>query len=1069
MIIPAADGTTAEGGEGDAGDGTPTPTPVASALSTTGRKNGPKNVSPFAWIWIIVVFVAAGLLYVRYRYLKKNKGLDGKDLVIAFVPGVPFIAEKFGYLGPVKDLKTDSAIPDKSFNTATAMKELKAMESPAKGNSPKGPAPKGAFKPSYPSGGQTKPVQQKAPIKRPTELSVNHAKAVADGKAAGNAGTKAASVTAVKAAGAAVGSVAAKKAAAPRAKAELTPEQQKQREEAKRLLEERKAAQAKRVEEIRKKNAQNNKAGFNDKGSSDTLNKKAESQMDFLRGRNNTAEDYSPFKRPDEGSVNAESAEQRAPIKHSNHTANKASVLAATKAQTGALPAADPNQYSPFKRAESTDAEDKKNEPKAPIKRPAEFSINQAKNTAGNRPDADTLSSTSENKYEGFMRTPYRPGIQPKKPEGPSPFKPLTDENGEVIAPIRPEEKKQSADIFKTSKFNKETGPKGKTLDNALGSMMPKTLTRPAADPNSYSPFKRVEPEAAAATTAAAGGAAAGTTAVKHTRPKNELTEEQIKEREEAKRLLEERRAAQAKRVEEIRKHAEAKKAQPEAAFAVQDEKAKEADEAKKAEEARLAEEARIEEEARLAAEAAKAAELARIEEARRAEEAAREALEAKAKAEAIAAEARKLKEAAEAAERARKEEEARKLEERRKAEEAKKAEEARKAEAARVAAETRRIAEETRKAEEARRAEEARKAEAARAAEAEKIRLAEEAKKAEEIRKAEEARALEEAKKAEEIRKAEEARALEEAKAAEQAKLEALEAERAAAAAKAEAEAKLAEAQKAIEAAEAAREVKAEMAKQQSKTSEVFKSAIASSDKQYVPAISALGSLMPEPDLAATEKEIQAEKKESTGNPLMSFKSGSSSGVGASASTDISGPEISKEQARASSNSNQLGTILAGRAYNDSGRAPVWAAPGMAGVSAFKETEEAKAERAREEQRRREEEAAKKLAEEQAKSSYTSIADTATTHKSAFFKRHASSSSNVQEEEHTSAYGGIVRPSAIVDQERDNNKKNGPAMGEALEGQRPSIMDPSGYVAPTASKPLTGFKSIDGKDDKKD
>ena len=37
--------------------------------------------------------------------------------------------------------------------------------------------------------------------------------------------------------------------------------------------------------------------------------------------------------------------------------------------------------------------------------------------------------------------------------------------------------------------------------------------------------------------------------------------------------------------------------------------------------------------------------------------------------------------------------------------------------------------------------------------------------------------------------------------------------------------------------------------------------------------------------------------------------------------------------------------------------------------------------------------------------------------------------------------------------------------MGEALEGQRPSIMDPGGYVAPTASKPLTGFKPAGGDD----
>ena len=50
---------------------------------------------------------------------------------------------------------------------------------------------------------------------------------------------------------------------------------------------------------------------------------------------------------------------------------------------------------------------------------------------------------------------------------------------------------------------------------------------------------------------------------------------------------------------------------------------------------------------------------------------------------------------------------------------------------------------------------------------------------------------------------------------------------------------------------------------------------------------------------------------------------------------------------------------------------------------------------------------------------------------------------------------------SAIVDEERDIKKTNtAPAMGAALEGQRPSIMDPKGYSAPTASKPMAGFKS---------
>ena len=138
-----------------------------------------------------------------------------------------------------------------------------------------------------------------------------------------------------------------------------------------------------------------------------------------------------------------------------------------------------------------------------------------------------------------------------------------------------------------------------------------------------------------------------------------------------------------------------------------------------------------------------------------------------------------------------------------------------------------------------------------------------------------------------------------------------------------------------------------------------------------------------------------------------------------------------------------------------------------MAGVSAFKETDEAREARELERQKRIEEEQAKKLAEEKAKASYTSIADSAQTHKSAFFSRAQSNrpAASVNDEEHTSAYGGMLRP-AGADKDREN-KSNTPAMGAALEGQRPSIMDPNVHAAPTASKPLAGFKSISGEDDK--
>ena len=348
-------------------------------------------------------------------------------------------------------------------------------------------------------------------------------------------------------------------------------------------------------------------------------------------------------------------------------------------------------------------------------------------------------------------------------------------------------------------------------------------------------------------------------------------------------------------------------------------------------------------------------------------------------------------------------------------------------------------------------------------------IRTEEDLRK-EEILKAEEERLEQEAKAAEQERLAEAARALEEAKEAERARLEAEEAAKAAAAAKAEAEAKLAEAQKAIKAAEDAREIKAERVKMQSKTSEFFKSAIATSDKTIKPGISAIASEEGYDKSLENRSEHKPIPDTKTKNPYGTFKSGASSGVGASASKATSGPSISAERAKASSNSNQLGSLLAGRNLNSSGRAPVWAAPGS-NISAFKESDEAREARLREEQRRVEEEEARKRSEELAKASYTSIADSARTRKSAFFKRAPSNrdTNNNEQEEHVSAYGGIVRPSAIVDEERDIKKKmTAPAMGAALEGQRPSIMDPNSKAAPTAFKPMAGFKGIGTEESKR-
>ena len=356
----------------------------------------------------------------------------------------------------------------------------------------------------------------------------------------------------------------------------------------------------------------------------------------------------------------------------------------------------------------------------------------------------------------------------------------------------------------------------------------------------------------------------------------------------------------------------------------------------------------------------------------------------------------------------------------------------------------------EIRKAEEARRAEEIKQAQEA--------RRIEEARKAEEARLAEAARLEAEARAAEEARKAEEARSLAEAKAAERARQEAAEAERAAAAAKAQAEAKLAEAQRAMEAAAAAREAKAEMNRKQSKTSAFFKTTMASSDNTAMPQISAISAADGYKEHLETKAENRAKADASKEkNPYNAYKGGIPT------TTKVpDGAAKAAERARASSNANQLGTILAGQS-NNAGR-PVWSAPGS-NAAPFKESNDARKERIREQQKKIAEEKARKEAEEErARNPQPSYADTAKTRKSAFFDRGyvRPENTNSESEEQSSAYDGIVRPSAIIDKERDfRNNPTAPAMGADVEGNRPPIMDPKAGAAPTALKPKPGFKPL--------
>ena len=835
---------TTAGSDNGTGDGTPTPTPtpVTAQLASTGKKKGPANPK---WLWWILIVIAAGAAILRYRYLKKNTKLEGIDLAIAFIPGVPFIADKFGYLGPVSSVPVvEAPKPEekKAFNAASAMKELKAMKDED-------------INPFKPADGVTRPVQQKGPMKLPSDRSVNSPKATTDSKFQAPSRTAA--------------------------------------------------------------------------------NTSANSSLktNAFNGGNTAAGSKTAM-----GGVAATTAATRSSsYKESPFRSTNASGIQTTVnsvAQNNAMRAAMRSEKSvSAHNAPSTVA---------------------AKAASQNHATKNTFAAKTQQTANSAFR----------------PVKPTTDA---AATPATTSATSANRPVASAPKANR--GAQNSAFKSAFEHTKEPT-TRPAADTsNANFPFKAAPtPDASKAAPVAA---VAGSVAVaarkdeKNTqqikRPKSSLTPEQIAEREKAMKVLEERRAAQAARAEEIRKNAELKKAQEEARAK---EEAKKAEEARKAEAARRAEEAKKAEEARKAKAAAEAAERARIEETRKAEEAAKAAAIATAEAEVKAEEARRIQESIKAAE----------------------------------------------------------------------------------IAKAEEARKAAEAKKAEE------------ALAAQKAKAEAEEAARLAAQAQAEAEAKISEAQKAIREADAAREMKAERAKEQAKTSAFFKNTLASSDNAVVPGISAMASTEGYGKMLDDKKESVSESKPS---PFASFKSGSSSGVGASASKTVSGPSISKEAAKASSNSSQLGSMLSGKTYNNSGRAPVWAAPGMANVSAFKESEEVMAARRLEEQKRLEEEEAKRQADEKAKAAYTSIADTAITRKSAFFKRvQTERTPSADQQEHTSAYGGIVRPVASGS-ENDSNKS--PAIGAVLEGQRPAIMDPNTNVAPTASKPMAGFKGLDNNEGAQD
>ena len=177
-----------------------------------------------ASFWIVLVVLLAGASYARYRYLKK-KGYKGSEIAINFIPGTSDLIYAIGYHfnlpGKGKDAApAEASASHASFNTASAMKELKKMETTVAATKTVQTAPR------------AKSSATSVPHKRPKELSVNHAAAVAAAKTAQDTpktNTARPSVTATS--GSSLGNEAARAA---RERAEAAKEQLRMRAEARR-------------------------------------------------------------------------------------------------------------------------------------------------------------------------------------------------------------------------------------------------------------------------------------------------------------------------------------------------------------------------------------------------------------------------------------------------------------------------------------------------------------------------------------------------------------------------------------------------------------------------------------------------------------------------------------------------------------------------------------------------------------------------------------------------------------------------------------------------------------------
>ena len=159
------------------------------------------------------------------------------------------------------------------------------------------------------------------------------------------------------------------------------------------------------------------------------------------------------------------------------------------------------------------------------------------------------------------------------------------------------------------------------------------------------------------------------------------------------------------------------------------------------------------------------------------------------------------------------------------------------------------------------------------------------------------------------------------------------------------------------------------------------------------------------------------------------------------------------EDHQKMASGANQLGKAVSAQKpeapYARGGKAPMWAAPGTGRINPFKPSASAESESAPEAETQ-----SSSAAQPAKTSEHASIADQ-TTHRSAFFDRAEKARSfTPAKEDRDSRVGDLTRPSG------KGKAPHAPTVGMSLEGKDSSILNNG--TAPTATKPLPGFKPID-------